>query len=178
MTDFKLLSSTVVHKNAWFSVREDHYEENGKKKIYSVVDRLPCLVAIPVTPSGRTILLKHFRYPTQEISWEFPMGSRDSNESDEAGAKRELQEETGLLPNATILLGHFFVAPGLTSQKAVVFVMQIEEAAVDTIHIQDTTEDILEWESIPILEIPKAIASGRITDGVTIAAHELYLSKK
>lgn len=174
MNEVKVKKSKVVYQNQWISVREDEYSLNGKDGLYSVIDRPSCLVALPLTPSGKTVLVKHFRYATQEVSWEFPMGSKDNNESDEEGTKRELHEEVGLEPQFMEHIGSLFPAPGLLSQKAEVFVAHVSDESLLSVHLADETEDIQEIKVFSFDDIPKLISDHTITDGITIAAFLFY----
>jgi 8-oxo-dGDP phosphatase len=164
-----------AYKNQWISLREDTYTLDGKEGFYAVVDRPSCLVAIPVSASGKTVLLNHFRYAIHGTSWEFPMGSKDPEESDEEGAKRELLEEVSLTPTQMEYIGFFYPAPGLLSQKAIVYTATVLDESFVTVSTEDKTEDIEEIKIVSLTDIPYLISNGTITDGVSISAYYLYM---
>ena len=54
-----------------------------------------CVLAIK---DGKVLLEKQFRYAYGKEIYEIPAGKRDSGEDFEITARRELEEETGLIP--------------------------------------------------------------------------------
>jgi 8-oxo-dGDP phosphatase len=175
MHDVVLKNRKEAYKNQWISLREDTYVMDGKEGFYAVVDRPSCMVALPISTSGKTVLLKHFRYAIHDISWEFPMGSKDPVETDEEGAKRELLEEVSLTPTSMEYVGFFYPAPGLLSQKAIVYKANVLDESLVTVSTVDKTEDIEEIKIVSLEDIPYLIGNGTITDGVSISAYYLYM---
>jgi len=51
---------------------------------------------VPLAAAGRTTLVRQWRYPWGESSWEVPAGTLEEGEDPLAGANRELAEEAGL----------------------------------------------------------------------------------
>ncbi len=51
---------------------------------------------VPVFDDGSTVLVRQWRHPWQETSWEVPAGTLEDGEEPLGGARRELAEETGL----------------------------------------------------------------------------------
>src|SRR5258708_11895486 len=114
MSSPRVNAGRVVYQNAWFAVRECDIERNGARGKYPLVERPDAVVVIPLTPSGKTALLKQFRFPTNENSWELPMGAIEENEGAAAAARRELAEEVGLQTGDLLKIGEYRPAPGLT----------------------------------------------------------------
>lgn len=124
------LSSETVYENPWIHVVE-HQVINpmGGAGIYGVVNFKNIAVGIvPLDEDYNTWLVGQYRYPLKEYSWEIPEGGcANANESTLDCAKRELQEETGLVAtqwreilkmhtsnSVTNEVGYAFVAQGLT----------------------------------------------------------------
>ena len=63
-----------------------------------MVDRLNVALAIPVV-EGRLLVARRPAGSHLEGTWEFPGGKVEPGEQPEAAARRELEEETGLLAN-------------------------------------------------------------------------------
>ncbi len=80
---------------------------------------------VPLDAAGRTTLVRQWRYPWGESSWEVPAGTLEEGEDPLEGAHRELAEEAGLEAAEWTPLGvvhgsavldnrqHLFLARGL-----------------------------------------------------------------
>lgn len=166
------LSSRQVYANAWMTVREDAIRrDDGSDGIFGVVDKPTAAVVIP-RDGDRFHLVEQFRYPVRERRWEFPMGTApDRAELDPARlAARELQEETGLRAGRMQLLGHLDVAPGMSSQRAHVF-LATDLTAGDAGR-EPTEQDMrARWFSTPELET--MMRDGTLVDAQSLAAYLL-----
>ena len=89
----------VVYENPWIRVREDQViRPDGEPGIYGVVHfKNRAVGVLPVEPDGSIWLVGQHRYPLDLYSWEIPEGGCPEGESPEDCARRELQEETGLV---------------------------------------------------------------------------------
>ena len=92
------LSSRVVYRNPWMTVREDEIERNnGTRGIYGVVEKHDSAIVIAVD-GDEVYLVEQFRYPVGMTTLEFPQGSLERDDVDPAEiAREELQAETGLV---------------------------------------------------------------------------------
>ena len=96
---WKINRTEAIYENPWIRVVE-HQVTNpaGNPGIYGVVHFKNTAVAvIPVDEHGHTWLVGQFRFPTGTYEWEVPEGGAPADENPEDCARRELQEETGLL---------------------------------------------------------------------------------
>ncbi|MCL1812309.1 MAG: NUDIX hydrolase [Treponema sp.] len=90
----------------------------GKLRTFSVIDCPDWVNIIPVVegPKGRQFLMVHqWRYGSAELSVEFPGGIIEEGETPEAGAERELQEETAFRAGRLIKLGSVRPNPAIMS---------------------------------------------------------------
>lgn len=71
------------------------HEARGREGQFFVFDMPDWVVALPVTPDRRVVLVQQFRFGKNELTWEFPAGLVDPGEDPVAAAVRELREETG-----------------------------------------------------------------------------------
>jgi len=80
-------------------------------------------VAVLPILDGKFGLLKVYRHPVRDYSWEVPRGFVDAGEDDLASAMRELEEETGLLCDAGRLidLGTVLPEPGIIAARTHLF---------------------------------------------------------
>ena len=90
----------------------------GKMQTFSVIDCPDWVNVIPVmeSPEGRQFLMVHqWRYGSAELSVEFPGGIIEPGEDPQAGAERELEEETAYRAGSLIKLGSFRPNPAFMS---------------------------------------------------------------
>lgn len=166
------ISSRQVYANAWMTVREDAIRrDDGSDGIFGVVDKPTAAVVIP-RDGDRFHLVEQFRYPVGERRWEFPMGTApDRAELDPAQlAARELREETGLRAGRMELLGHLDVAPGMSSQRAHVFLaseLTVGEA------VREPTEQDMRARWFTASELESMIRDGGIVDAQSLSAYLL-----
>jgi 8-oxo-dGTP pyrophosphatase MutT (NUDIX family) len=163
-------NSRIVYQTDWIAVREYKVERDGVRGTYSVIERPDAVVVIPLTSARKTALLKQFRFPTNDNSWEFPMGAVGASEPAEAAARRELMEEIGMRAPELIKVGEYRPAPGLTPQIATVFVAPIDDETFErSVAASSTSEEIQEIVSVSLAELAAMISDGRLTDGYSLA---------
>jgi ADP-ribose pyrophosphatase len=141
---------------------------------YYVLERPDSVSVVPVTPSGRTVLLRQERHPLGESTWEFPGGHVDAGETDEAAARRELREETGLAGGALEKLSWHYPMAGLAASRTTVFALHLDEGALDGARVEPGMDEIAELRIVALAEIGEMIRTGRIRDAFTITAYTLF----
>lgn len=171
------LSTRVVYRNPWLSIREDEIlRSNGRPGIYCVVDKQDCAVIIPIEleeDGGRVWLVEQFRYTVQERCLELPQGGWEMDDVDpEELARGELKEELGLHAERMIYLGWTWIAYGFTRQKQHVYVAT---GLTPTEKDPDPEEHDLVVHSMSIREFEDRMLDGTIRDCCTLAAWGLYL---
>jgi 8-oxo-dGDP phosphatase len=117
------LSSRVVYRDAWLSLRVDDIERpDGSPGRYAVVDKPDFALVIPAERGGFH-LVEEYRYPVGGRYWSFPQGGFPAGRSGTPQdlARAELAEETGLTAARMRHLGHLFCAHGTSSQGFNVF---------------------------------------------------------
>lgn len=163
------VSSRVVYRNPWMSVREDQIiRPDGSHGIYGVVDK-PAFATIAAHENGGFHLVQQHRYPTGIRSWEFPQGTYDSTDP-ETVARTELAQETGITAESMRYLGTLYNAPGLTSQACHAFL------ATGLTHGQpnpDREEQDLTHRWFSLTDFETMIRDGRTIETVTLATYTL-----
>jgi 8-oxo-dGTP pyrophosphatase MutT (NUDIX family) len=169
------LSSRVVYRNRWMTVREDEVErDNGTRGIYGVIEKYDSAIILAVE-NQHIYLVEQFRYPLGANSLEFPQGSLERNNVDPAEiARNELQAETGLVAEKMECLGEIYIACGYANQKTYAFL------ATDLIHAEsepDQEEHDLVLRKVSLAALNALIASHQIKDAQTLAAWALYQTR-
>lgn len=160
------LRSRVVYENAWISVREDDViRPDGSEGIYGVLDTRIANGVVALTPERDVYLVGQYRYPNDVYSWEIIEGGTDPGEEPLECAKRELQEEAGLIAATWHTLGHeIHVSNCVTSEVGYLF---IAEDLTVTEATPDATE-VLQLKKVPFEEAVAMVERGEIVDALTI----------
>ncbi len=116
----------------WIWLRDAVYFPQGIPGTY---DRLlwkselkrksPGVAVLPVLPSGKIILILTYRHATRSWELELPRGGRESQETLEEAAFRELKEETGFIASSVSFLGEIAVDTGVMSSIIPIFMGKI-----------------------------------------------------
>lgn len=125
------------------------------------------------TDSQRLIFTNQFKAPTYEKGpgWiiEIVAGMPDSGETPEQALFREIEEETGYRASGARRLTTFYVSPGGTSERILLYYVEVKSAD----RIASGGGLAAEGEDIQLVELTRAeafaaIASGEIMDAKTI----------
>jgi 8-oxo-dGTP pyrophosphatase MutT (NUDIX family) len=165
---WKKLSSKVVYRNRFITVREDNViKPDGSKGIYGYVEIPRTFGIVPIDNKLNIYLCKQFRYIFQDYSWEIPRGFVDKGEGVLQAAERELKEEAGLKAKKLIKLGSLRLSIGILNEEADVFlaenVLPIKDGEIDK-------DEIKEVKKFPFSVVLGWIKKSKIVDGLTVGA--------
>ncbi|MEB3338254.1 MAG: NUDIX hydrolase [Leptolyngbyaceae bacterium] len=125
-------------------------------------------LAVPVTPEGKLVLVRQYRFALQGRVLEFPAGTVEPNEDPAATIRREIEEETGYRANQWRKLGEIVLAPGYSDEIIYAFLAEDLEK-LDKPPAQDADEDI-ETVLLTPLELEQAILRGEPVDAKSISS--------
>src|SRR5690606_38443354 len=99
---WKTKNSTCVYENPWIKIsHEEVITPKGTDGIYGVVQfNNTAIVVVPIDGEGNTWLLRHTRYALSPCPWEIPKACCPRGASPLAAARRELENEVRLQPQA------------------------------------------------------------------------------
>lgn len=165
---WKVLSETEVYDNSWIRVTEyGVINPAGNKGIYGKVHFKNLAIGIlPLDEKLNTYLIGQYRFPINRYSWEIPEGGSAANISPIEGAKRELQEETGLIAHSWEKILEMDLSNSVTDERAIVYLAWDLEQ--HTSSPEDT--ELLEIKKMPFEEVYQLVEDGTITDSITVAA--------
>lgn len=160
------LSSRVTYENPWIRVREDSVTRpDGKPGIYGVVDCRKATGVVALTPQQEVYLVGQYRYTMDEYSWEIIEGGAEHQEDPLDAAKRELQEEAGLIANDWMPLGaEIHLTNCHSSERGWLYL------ARDLLHTATTPEptEVLALTTLPLTEALIRVEQGEIKDAMSI----------
>jgi 8-oxo-dGTP pyrophosphatase MutT (NUDIX family) len=167
---FARRSRRVAYENPWMTVWHDEVTRpDGSDGIYGVVHFANLAVGVlALDDQDRMVLVGQHRYTIDEMSWEIPEGGVPAGESPLEGAKRELQEETGLVAANWVQLGRLSLSNSITDEWAVLFL------ATGLTHGEASPEpsESLELQWLPFSDVLAMTLDGRIHDVLTVVAVE------
>ena len=172
----ELLSSEVVFECPLFKVRHDKLIEPGGKKSERDVIRHNGSVVILALDNSKNkkdpwiVIERQYRHAANQFLWELPAGKLDGGEEPVAGAKRELEEETGYTAKKWRPLVEYYASPGFLGESMKVFVA---EGLIPGYAHPEDDEDI-ELRLVRLSEVLAMIEKGAILDGKTLTSVLLY----
>ena len=160
---------TILHEELittpWMSLYHDQFEmPDGKKGNYFYMHTLGSALTIPVNDEGKILLVKQYRYLTNNTSLELPCGGIKQGQSEEDAARAELVEETGYECAKLKRVGKFIPYNGLSDETCTVYIAR-------KLNFVGTKPDATEQIEVVTLspdEINALIKKGKILDGMTI----------
>jgi len=155
----------IVFKSRVFSVEvETRRFPDGREREVTIVRHPPSVVLVPVEDDGRVILIRQYRAPLDRDMWEFPAGSLDPDESAEAAAARECEEEIRLVPDRVERLGAWYPVPGYCDEQMIFFkVSALRAPAADSPHKPDEDEATTP-KRVTVAEAREMVRRGEIID--------------
>ena len=124
--DFKVLSSQLLFDAPIIAVRKDELAMPNEQVAYrDVVEHMGAVAVAAVNDAGEIAMVHQYRHAVKRRLWELPAGLLDvKDESELAGAQRELVEEAGLKAAQWSLLADIVTSPGFCEETARVYLAQ------------------------------------------------------
>ncbi len=119
---------------------------------------------VPLTDDGRVVMTRQYRHAVREHLLEVPAGTMDPGELPLDCARRELEEETGMLAGSLQPLGRIHILPSYSDE---IIHLYLARNLTRTVQRLDRDE-IIALEIHPLADLMEMIDDGRITDALTI----------
>ena len=168
---FTSASEKLVHEWAvWSLVQGKFLDPNGEEFVRTFV-RSPGAVGVVALVgekgSREVVLVRQYRPPLGVTTLEIPAGMRDlEGENPEVTARRELEEEAGLVAGSLLNLGRHTSAPGISNSSVDLF-LATELVATKTDR-HGPEEQFMTIEYIAFERCIEMIKNGEIQDGKTM----------
>ncbi len=166
----KPVSKSIVHHGKFLEFHSDQVQlPNGKIASREYLRHPGAVAAVPILPDGRIVLVKQFRYPTNQILLEIPAGKLDSGESPDDCVRRELAEEIGYEPQTVIPLTSIWTTPAFTDEVIHLYLAR----DLKEVSLQPDEDEFLETVIMSRTELWEALNTQTIIDAKTAVAVSL-----
>jgi len=172
LTEQKTIFSKLIYDGRTVKLRVDTIQmPGGRETTREIVEHRDCVAIVAIDDNDNVLLVRQFRKPVEKELLEIPAGGIDAGEDPEDAVRREMQEETGYLPQKVERLGGFYSAPGYCTEYLHLYL------ATDLVPSQLYAEDTesISRVLLPVSEIPDLLASDKIHDGKTLAGLRIFL---
>lgn len=159
--------SKIVYRNPWIIVKEDDVvRPDGVAGIFGVVEMKHGVSVLPIDDENNVYLTREYRYGVERETIEVLSGGIDEGENKLMAAKRELQEEAGLVAEEMVDLG---VLDPFTSVVVSPNYMFLARNLEFTRNNLDGTEKI-KIIKVSINEAVQMVMENKITHGASVVA--------
>ena len=169
------LSSEPIFDGKFVTIARDTVRLPNGNPSYRIVIRHPgaaCVLA--VTEADEVVLVRQWRYATNQATLEIPAGKLDDGEDPAVCALRELGEETPYTAERVEKILDFFSAPGFCNE-----VLHLYRARniTPTSSLQPDEDELVETELYSREQIREMLANGEFKDGKTLIALQWWLAE-
>lgn len=167
MGDSRLLTAKCVYPGRVLRLQLERVElPNGVTAELEVVRHGGAAAVVPIDEDGAVLLVRQYRHATGGWLVEVPAGKLDPDETPEACALRETEEEIGYRAGRLESLGWVWTTPGFSDEK--IWLFQATELTRTRARLED--DEVLEVERVPFEDAVAMAVDGRLRDGKSIAA--------
>lgn len=153
--DDKLLQSCRV----WdLRARRYRHPQTGKEGEFYYIDSRDWAVVVARTLEGEIVLVRQFRWGSDELCWEIPGGIVEEGEDPVVAGLRELQEETGYVAESGRLIGQCRPNPAIMNNFCKVIF-------ADGCRLSKEGTDWDEHEELEVRVLPEATVMDWARDG-------------
>ncbi len=150
--------------------RDEVIEPSGIKAVREIIVHPGSVVVLPVLPDGRIVLIRQYRHAAGQYLWELVAGHKEPGEDPIAGARRELEEETGYTAKRFKKLLDIYPSPGLLGEKMEIFLADGLKKGV----ARPEEDENISQRAFTLREIENWIRSGKIHDSKTVSGILFY----
>ena len=166
---FKVVKEEVREPNGHITHR-DVIRHNGSVVILAVQDAADGEARKSRKKDPLIVMERQYRHAAGQYLWELPAGKIEPGEERLAGAKRELEEETGYAAAQWTELVRYYASPGFLGEWMQIYLA--EDLTAGT--ARPEADETLEIYPLLLSQVEELIAKGEILDGKTLIALGMY----
>lgn len=171
--DWTELDQEIVYDNPWIQVQHSAIlNPKGGEGIYGKVHFKNLAIGIlAITKQEEIYLVGQDRFPFKgEFSWEIIEGGGPLEDDPLDSAKRELQEETGLIANSWEMIQEMHLSNSVSDEVSKLYIARdLEQGPA----MPDATEKLV-IKKLPFQEALSMVLNGEIKDSISVAAILFY----
>ena len=169
----KQISSESIYKGKIIDVYKDKVIcPNGHESTRELIRHCKASCIMAFTSDNKLLIERQYRYPYDEVIYEFPAGKCDKDEDPLVTAKRELEEETGYYANNIVYLGKMYPSCAYTDEVIYLYLATSLERRKQ--HLDEN--EALNIFEMSLDEVIKLVKSGEIKDAKTLCALTYYFT--
>jgi ADP-ribose pyrophosphatase len=163
--NWKILSSTYIHKGPWATLRSDKCEMPDGTIVddYYVLEYPNWANAVALTEDNKILMVRQYRHAANIVSLEIPGGVIEDGENPEEGMRRELLEETGYAFNNVELISTVYANPSTANNKTFCYLAKggkkVQEQKLDE-------HERIIVEEYTIAEVKQLLANNKIAQAL------------
>lgn len=167
------LGARTVARTRIFDVQSVDFRHPARPRAqdFFVISAPDWVNVVALTPDRQLVLVRQFRYGTNDFSLEIPGGVMDPGEDAIAAGVRELREETGYVGTNARLLGRVHPNPAMQDNRC--HLVLVEEARREAGLDWDADEEF-EIMTRPVDEVYQLAYAGGITHAMVLDALLLF----
>lgn len=139
---------------------------NGRPALREYMDHPGAAAVLPFLDRRTVVLVRQYRHPVGELTWEIPAGKLDGKESPLACLRRELKEETGFTARAIRPLIDFWPTPAFSNELIRIYRAEGLTAGVAA----PDADEFIAAEAVPYRKVLGWVRQGKIRDSKTVIA--------
>lgn len=137
---------------------------DGRLSVREMTEHCGAAAIVTLDEENRLVLERQWRAPAGGAFWEIPAGKIDPGEAPFATARRELEEEAGLVARRWTRLGTIHNAIGYSNEKIEIYLAR--DLSAGKRHLDDN--EFLSLQNVTLDEALAMCRSGEITDVKTL----------
>ncbi len=159
------ISTETIYQGKILNLRRDKIKlPDSRESVREIIEHSGGVTIIPVTDSGKILLVKQYRKAVEDVLYEIPAGKLESGEEPIKCAERELEEETGYRTGKIKKLYSFYTSPGYSDEIIHLYIAR----ELNFIAQNPDKDEFIVVEEINKEEIMELINNGKIKDSKTI----------
>lgn len=171
----KKISSEVDYECPYFKIIKNGFSIPGKKNpIFWYLLKRNSYAAIIAKEGDFFYMVELFRFAVEKKMLEFPAGIIENGETPQMAAKRELEEEAGIIAKKLTYLGWYYAFVGMSDSKSYVFLAEDLRFVKQKL---DESEYGMKIKKIKISEVENLIRKGKIRGEHNINSFYIYKLK-
>ena len=137
---------------------------NGAVVDFEIIRHPGGAAVVAINTADEICLLRQYRHAIGRWLWELPAGKLDGGEEPLVCARRELEEEAGVVASEWVALGGVVSSPGVFTEVVHLFLA----TALEQRHPQPERGEVFEVVWMPLAEAHRLALAGDIEDGKTV----------